>query len=205
MSLLNGISSEEIIGQTVGSEHMIYSTAQGMDAVKIENKLTYQHMGNICFGSLTEHDEKVDRVARFFDKTDLPYEIAKDIRRKLWGKFMLNVGINQSAAVYGCGYGGLQENGEARETAISAMKEVIALSEKEGINLTMTDLNYWLSVLDAVSPQGKPSMQQDMEAKRLSEVGLFSGTVLELGKKHKMTFPTNQMLHDRIESAESKY
>ncbi|WP_439647377.1 ketopantoate reductase C-terminal domain-containing protein [Aquibacillus saliphilus] len=31
-----------------------------------------------------------------------------------------------------------------------------------------------------MNPEGKPSMRQDMEAKRHSEVELFGGTVLEL-------------------------
>ena len=85
------------------------------------------------------------------------------------------------------------------------MREVMVLSEKEGINLTETDLDYWLNVLDPLSPEGKPSMRQDMEAKRLSEVELFSGAVLELGRKYKVSTPINDAFYRRIKEIETQY
>lgn len=41
LSLLNGISSEEIIASKIKQGHIIHCIAQGMDAVKLGNKLTY--------------------------------------------------------------------------------------------------------------------------------------------------------------------
>ena len=207
LSLLNGISSEEIIGQSFGMDKMLYSVAQGMDAVKVGNSLTYKHMGMICFGGGTpgEKDEKVEVVRGFFEKTSLPHEVVADMRTKLWSKFMLNVGANQAAAIFGLDYGSIQSEGPARDTMIAAMKEVIVLSQKEGVHLTEADLDYWLHVLDGLDPKGKPSMSQDLEAKRYSEVELFSGTVLTLGRKYGLKFPVNQMLYDKIKAIESTF
>lgn len=208
MSLLNGINSEEIIGQAFGMDKVLYSVAQGMDAVKIDNKLTYHNMGMICFGDIesgSQPSKKVEAVTRFFDKVALPYEVSFDMRKRLWGKFMLNVGVNQAVAVYECDYGGILKEGPVRDTMISAMKEVIILSEKEQIYLTQADLDYWLHVLEGLNPLGKPSMRQDLEAKRFSEVELFAGTVLALGQKHCLSFPTNQMLYDKIKEIESHF
>lgn len=207
LSLLNGITSEKLIGQTYGMEKMLYCVAQGMDAVKVENKLTYDHMGMICFGEgqpgvLTE---KVQAVSDFFKRTELPSEVDTDMYKRLWGKFMLNVGVNQTVAIYESNYGEIQVEGEARNTMIAAMREVISLSKKEGIDLTEEDLNYWLKVLDKLSPNGKPSMRQDLEAKRYSEVDLFAGTVLELAKKHGLPTPVNKKLYERIKYLESMY
>lgn len=207
LSALNGIKSEEIIGQTYGIDRVLSCVAQGMDAVKEGNQLTYDHMGMLCIG---DHQpglpsENVQRVARFFDKIEFPYIIDEDMFKRQWGKFMLNVGVNQTVAVYESNYGEIQREGEAREMMISAMREVIPLSEKVGANLTEEDLNYWLKVLSTLSPEGKPSMAQDLEAKRFSEVELFAGTVLELGKKYDLPTPVNQELYDRIKLIESKY
>ena len=46
LSALNGISSESVIGQAYGEEKILYCVAQGMDAVKEGNQLTYDHIGN---------------------------------------------------------------------------------------------------------------------------------------------------------------
>jgi len=207
ISAINGISSEEIIGQAYGMDKMLYSTAQGMDAVKVGNRLTYAHMGTLCFGDREPGSisSKTKQLARFFERVEFPYEVATDMQKRLWGKFMLNVGVNQTMAVYEGNYGTVQREGEARDTMIAAMREVIALAEKEGILLTEEDLNYWLSILGTLSPEGKPSMRQDMEARRYSEVELFSGTVLALARKHHLPTPVNQKLYDRITAIERQY
>jgi len=208
LSLLNGISSEELIGQAFGHNKVIYSVAQGMDAVKVGNKLTYKNKGMICFGDKEpglNTSEKVKAVKNFFEKMSIPYLVDTDMQKRQWGKFMLNVGVNQAVAVYECDYGEIKKVGPARDTMILAMKEVIALSEKENVNLTLEDLNYWLSILDGLNPLGKPSMRQDLEAERYSEVELFSGTVLKLAKRHNLPCPTNQKLYDRIKEMENNF
>lgn len=100
------------------------------DAVKIGNTLQYTNMGMICFGDLIpgEISEKTKTVASFFEKMELPYLVDTDMQRRLWGKFMLNVGINQSVAVFDNNYGGVQKDGKARDIMIQAMREVVRIS-----------------------------------------------------------------------------
>lgn len=207
MSALNGIISEEMIGQAFGFDNVLYCVAQGMDAVKVNNELTYAHKGILVFGDKEPGtlSENVKAVEKFFKQTELPHEIDTNMNHRLWGKFMLNVGVNQTVAVYKSNYGEVQREGEARQTMIAAMREVLKIAEKEGIGLTENDVDYWLKVLGTLSPDGKPSMAQDVDAKRFSEVELFSGTVLKYGKKHGIEVPVNKMLYEKISSIESEY
>lgn len=207
LSALNGITSEAVIGQTYGMDKVLYCVAQGMDAVKIGNELTYTNRGMLCFGDWEPGivSEKVKRVADFFEKMEFPYEVDTKMTKRQWGKFMLNVGVNQTVAVFNSNYGEIQREGQAREIMIAAMREVMALSEYEGTYLTESDLEYWLGVLGRLDPEGKPSLAQDIEARRHSEVELFSGTVLELGLKHGIPTPVNKKLYDKIKIMESQY
>lgn len=207
LSALNGISSEEIIGNTFGMEKMLYCVAQGMDAVKIENKLDYKNMGMLCFGEKdnTVWSEKVTAVAEFFDTLKFPYEVPKDMDHRMWGKFMLNTGVNQTVAVYSTNYGGIQVEGEPRNVMIAAMREVIALSQKVGINLGEADLTYWLDVLATLNPLGIPSMRQDMAASRKTEVGLFSVTAIALGKQYNVPTPINEWLYHNVQELEKDF
>lgn len=207
LSALNGISSEYVIGEVYGMDKILYCVAQGMDAVKVGNKLTYEHMGMLCFGEGEEGvvSKKVKKVAEFFEKMNFPYEAVTDMNKRLWGKFMLNVGVNQTVAVYESNYGEIQKEGQARTIMISAMREVMALSKVKGTNLDEGDLNYWLNVLSTLNPSGKPSMRQDLEARRYSEVELFSGTVIKLGKECGIETPVNKQLYEKIKFIESQY
>jgi len=204
LSALNGITSEEIIGSTYGMDKLLYCVAQGMDAVKVGNRLTYDHMGMLVFGEKNSSDlTKVNAVADFFHKVDFPHQVDHNMMKRMWGKFMLNVGVNQTAAVSQAGnYGELQKEGPVRERMIAAMREVIALSEAENIALSEEDLNYWLRVLSTLSPQGKPSMRQDIEAGCISEVELFSGAVIQYGRKHQIETPVNEELYRTVKMIE---
>lgn len=206
LSLLNGITSEEQIGSVFGMDKVLHCVVQGTDGIRIGSRLTYDHRGTISFGELDgSASERINRVATFFERTGIPYEVVTDMRHRLWGKFMLNVGVNQTVAVYETNYGGVQREGEARDTMIAAMREVIPLANSEGIALGEEDLAYWLKILSKLGPEGQPSMRQDLEAKRYSEVGLFSGTVLELAERHGIHAPVNRWLYDRITYIESQY
>lgn len=207
LSALNGITSEAMIGETYGMERLLYCVAQGMDGIKTGNTLNYQHMGMLCFGDEEAGiiSDKTRTVDAFFNKTELPHEVETDMMKRMWGKLLLNVGVNQTAAVYRCNYGGLQQEGNARDTMIAAMREVIPLSERAGHPQTEKDLSYWLRVLDSLSPSGKPSMQQDIEAGITTEAELFSGTVIRLSREYGLTAPVNEMLYQRIREMEQEF
>ena len=148
ISVLNGISSEGILGERFGKEKMIHTVAQGMDAMKFGSKLQYTQTGNLHIGLAPgERAENLDAVKTFFDRTGVGYVEEDDIMRRMWSKFMLNVGVNQTCMVYGTTYGGVLADGEPNRTMISAMREVIALAGAEGILLNEQDLNQYIDII----------------------------------------------------------
>ena len=72
------------------------------------------------------------------------------------------------------------------------MKEVITLAAAVNVNLTDQDLAEWYSVLKTLSPKGKTSMLQDVEAGRKTEIEIFGEKVVDLGKTHGIPTPVNQ-------------
>jgi len=207
LSLLNGISSEEIVGSVYGEEKVLLSVAQGMDAVKVGGRLTYQNMGKIVFGDREPGvvSDKTRAVADFFTRAGVPHEVQTHMKRHLWSKFMLNVGVNQVTAVHRCNYAGVQEGGPYRGQMLDAMREVLRLSDLENAGLVEEDIGYWMNVLEGLSPEGKTSMQQDVEAGRPTEVELFAGTVIRLAEKHGIDVPINRALYDEIRAIERAY
>ncbi len=195
LSVLNGIVSEEIIGHAFGQEHMLYTVAQGMTAVKVGNQMTCHQKGILCFGELNakENSLNVERVKDFFDAVDLPYEINNQMQIKLWSKLMINVGVNQTVGYFNANNSIVQKPGEARDMVVAAMEEVLAVANKEGVALTQDDIVYWLKIIDSLEPEGSPSMAQDVKAGRKTEIELFAGTIVALAKKHGVSVPVNEM------------
>lgn len=207
LSLLNGITSEEIIGRQYGMARLLYSFVVGTDAVREGTHTRFSNIGRIVFGEKTNatYSAKVRAVKEFFDETGIPYQIPENMHRELWWKFMMNVGINQTSAILRAPYGTFQNIGEARELLEMASREVIALSVKAGVNLNEDDLQNAVKIIDSLGPEGKPSMLQDVEAGRKTEVEIFAGTVIELGRAYGMETPVNQILWRMIRTLERGY
>ena len=206
ISVMNGISSEQIIGERYGHEKVLYSIAQGMDAMKFGAALTYTKFGELRIGVRTpDQADRLKAMTDFLDRAKIAYVAEDDILHRLWGKFMLNVGVNQTCMAYETTYSGTLTPGEAHDTMVGAMREVIALAKAEHVNLTEQDLEDYIRLLETLSPDGMPSMRQDGISHRPSEVEMFAGTVGRMAKKHGLSTPVNDRLYERIKEMEAQY
>ena len=207
ISLLNGVTSEEALAERFGQEHVLYAVAQGMDAVKVGNSLTYTKPGQIVLGEREEGpvSARVQMAADYLIAHDVMVMPVGDMLRRQWSKLMFNVGINQATMVFECNYSGVQQPGKARDVMIGAMREAQALAALEGYPISDEEFDAWLALTDTFSPDGKPSMRQDGEAHRRSEVELFSGTMIRLGKKHGLSVPVNEWLYEKVKEMEAAY
>ena len=208
LSLLNGITSEEIIGRAYGMNPIIHCIVQGMDTIKENNLVTYAHFGKIYLGIHDENDLKkqnLQAVVDLFDRIEMPYAVEDDILRRMWCKLMLNVGVNQTVMIYEGTYETVQRPGRARDFMKAAMQEVILVAQKENVPITQADFDEYIRLLDTLNPAGMPSMRQDGLARRKSEVELFAGTVVVLAEKHGVDVPVNRKIYETILEMERAY
>jgi 2-dehydropantoate 2-reductase len=203
LSLLNGITSEEIIAKEYGEERVLHSFVVGIDAVREDTRINFSSIGKLFFGSnRPDRQILVDAVKDFFDRTGVPYVIPEDIMRELWWKFMMNVGVNQVSAILNAGYGVFQNIQEARDLMEAASMEVVYIAEKAGIDLRRDDILKCFEIINKLSASGETSMLQDIKAGRKTEVEMFSETVIELGKKYNINTPVNNILLKMIKTLE---
>ena len=184
ISVLNGISSEELLGAAYNPAQVVWCVAQKMSAKKEGNQVTADPTGELALGVPDGMDRShLDRLTAFFDGIGFAYSLPENIRVHMWSKLLCNTGCNQACMVYQCGYGGIQAPGPARDAMLGAMRGNIA----------------------GFPPEGEPSMRQDGKAHRRSEVELFSGTIRRLAEKHGISVPVNDWLYQRIHEIEAGY
>lgn len=206
LSLLNGISSEEIIGRAVGPEKVVPAFVTHMDSNRDGRSLAYTSSARIVYGEADgSRSERIRRLERLFSEAGVVALAVDDVRKRQWAKFMFNVGINQVGAVVGGPYGTFQSCPEARSALLDAMAEVVALAPHCGVDLTDGDVEEALLMLDSLDGEGKNSMLQDREAKRKTEVDLFAGEICRLGERFGVPTPVNALLFRMIRTLEWQY
>lgn len=206
VSVLNGITSEERIACRFGWKNVVFSVAQGMDAVFIDGSLTYTHEGEIRFGASEGTAEGVvNDLCEFYSRVGISYSVEDDIRRRMWTKLMLNVGVNQTCMAYGGNYGSVACPGEQNRCFIAAMRETLAVAQAQGVPVSEQDLFQMAELEASLDPEGLPSMAQDRINRKPSEVEEFAGTIIRLAQRHHILVPQNQWLYQKITEIEQEY
>ena len=200
LSLLNGVTSEKIIAKTYGREKLLYSYFIGHSAIRDGRNITHDDVNTIVYGSENSNDfENVERIQDFFEQAGINYLIPDDIIHSLWLKYMLNVSANQTTAILRMNFGEMLENDKCMDFAINVMKEVQAIAKAEGVRNTESMIDETIKHLHTMIPEGKTSMLQDVEAGRKTEVEMFAGTVIKLGKEFGIPTPYNKIIKEIIE------
>ncbi|MCF8079514.1 MAG: ketopantoate reductase family protein [Desulfobacterales bacterium] len=206
LSVMNGIDSEERIAAAYGWERTLYCVALGMDPLRENNRIRVHREGRLLFGEAENKGPsgRLAPICTLFDRCGIAWEIPDDMIRALWWKYMINIGINQCSAVCGAPFGLFQRFEEARALMDSAMAETIAVARARGIDLTEADIGECHKVMAGLSPEGKTSMLQDLDAVRRTEVDMFAGTLTAMAEDLGVDTPVNRTLLRIIRVLEEK-
>ncbi len=187
LSVLNGVESEKQVAAVYGEEHVLYSYMR-ISIVMKDGKTEFDpHKGSIHFGDLKndpEHySENVLAVKNLFDLCGIDYKVDADMLKGIWFKFMCNVAENMTCAMFGVPFGAFQKSDDANYFRHKAMWEVIHVANKLGIDIGQNEIDRQEHTIGRLPYENKPSTLQDLEAAKHTEVDMFAGTVVRLGKE----------------------
>ncbi len=196
LSLLNGITSEEVLSAAYPQAYVPLAAAVGIDAVRDGAGVRYSSLGWVEFGDPTpgERSPGSVRLENLLAAAGIAFVVQADMRHALWWKFLVNTGVNQVSALLEAPYALVQTEGPARDLMIAAQREVVAVAQASGVDLAEADIARFLDVLDTLGPDGYTSMAQDALAHRRTEVDQFAGTVVGLGHRYRVPTPVNGVL-----------
>ena len=120
----------------------------------------------------------------------------------MWLKFTLNLFSNQTSAILNLTFGEMKNNQRFIEFAKKIIKEVESIAKQkniQGLENLEADALYALSKM---CDEGKTSMLQDVLANKKTEVDIFAGEIIKLGKELGVATPYNQVLYDLIKIKE---
>ncbi len=120
-----------------------------------------------------------------------------EIANKQWLKLAINCVINPITAIYDI------DNGEVNNKKFNhqinqLLIEITEVSQKEGINLILTDLQEMVSKVAQATAKNCSSMRCDVLAGRPTEVDFINGYIHRLGERHNIATPENTRLWQQV-------
>lgn len=194
--LQNGLGNEDLVRKIVGKRCQVL---RGLTLIFAE----FLEPGRIKFGNaktilpLTNNGK---RIAEIFRESGLPVKLAKDMKKEIWKKLVVNCLLNPLTALFRV------KNNEIWGIALKSVREkiireCIKVATAEGIFFKKgfeKEIAKKMSFYTNYS-----SMCQDIIRGRKTEIDFLNGKILELGKKHKIQTPVNELLYYLIKFLES--
>ena len=196
LCVMNGVESEEKVAAAYGWNHVLYSYMR-MSIVMKNGRADFDpYWGKVYFGESenTVQTERVKAVSELMERCDIPYKVEKDMMWGLWFKYMCNVGENLTCALLGIPFGAFRSSEPANEIRWAAMKEVQAVAAAKGIIITEEQMRKQYDTVCRIPYNNKPSTLQDLEAGHKTEIDMFAGGMVRMGKELGIETPVCWML-----------
>ena len=205
MSLMNGVDSEEIIAEKVGVKHLLpavikVASHKEEDGYHFDPETTI----GIIFGELTApyDSDSIRAIEELFKETGIHFRATEYAREEMWSKFRLNVCNNLPQAILGAGVGCYRDSVHMKAISDGLKGELEAIAQAKGIDLSKTEASSGRG--SAVPPSARYSTLQDLDAGRHTEIDMFSGALIRMGKELGIPTPYNEYTYHMIKALEEK-
>ena len=205
MSLMNGVDSEELIAAQVGAAHVLpalikVASHRTEDGVRFDPETTI----GIIYGELTApfDSDRVQAVRALFADTGIHFRVTEHIREEIWSKFRLNVCNNLPQAILGAGVGCYSDSAHIKAISDGLRRELEAIAAAKGIDLSKAAAASTYG--STVPPTARYSTLQDLDAGRHTEIDMFSGALMRMGRELGIPTPYNEYTYHMIKALEEK-
>ncbi|MFQ5901258.1 MAG: ketopantoate reductase family protein [Thermodesulfobacteriota bacterium] len=194
LSLLNGVESEEFLGNRFGIEKVVGGVAFIGSTIESPGIILHTAAGFITFGEMDgRKSTRGKKIKEMFKRANIPCSISGDINRDIWSKMVWNVGFNAITAITNALVSDVLTEEWTRLIVEQSMEEAIKAAEKKGVILPDNIVSKTIAKTERAG-KIKTSMLQDIERKKRTEIEFINGAIIRIGKEVGLYTPVNETL-----------
>ena len=205
ISWQNGIDTAQVLAQHLGAEAVMRGVVN-FGCVPLAPghiRLAFHHRPHF----LQELDPRscvaADGICQVLSACGLETQHSTNIADRVWRKAVLNACMNPLCAVTGMTMVEIIEDPITFSLVDALLKEAIAVARANEFSLGSDFYPYAISYIKNAGNH-KPSMLQDIEAKRRTEIDYINGKIVEYGVQAGIPTPYNTMIRGLVKALEPK-
>lgn len=202
LTLQNGLGNIEKIAKVAGIEKVIAGTTTHGATLLAPGSIFHAGAGETTIGELDGSiTDRITKIADTFTKSGIKTTVSNKIMNIIWGKLLINIGINPFTALTEMLNGQLLIFPEIRQLMAEAIKEALKVAEAQGIKLDYDPIEKTIKVAEATA-KNKSSMLQDILRGKRTEIDAITGEVVRLGEKYGIPTLVNKTLYALVKAKE---
>jgi 2-dehydropantoate 2-reductase len=195
VTLQNGLGNLETIADALGAERTLLGMTYVGAAMVGPGHARLTAAGQSFLGEPNgERSGRVEQLARTLSEAGMPTEVTDRLWEMVWGKLVINAALNATCALTGATGEGAVRSDAAYEWLGLVAEETAAVAVALGMTLPYADAAARVRKHCRDVGRSKPSMLQDMELGRPTEIDAINGAVVREGARLGIPTPFNRAL-----------
>ncbi len=195
VTLQNGLVNSERVARWVGRERTIEGvTMMPAEFIGPGEVASSDPSETWLYHANGQASELVDTIAKDFNKAGIVCTVSAEVQRFIWQKACFNVAMNALCALTNGSPGLLQEYADGNALAHEIADETLAVAVHSGITVDAAKVHTLIDYACANHTWHRPSMLQDLNHGRMTEVDVLNGYIEQAARQHGLTAPLNQMM-----------
>jgi len=206
LSLQNGVDNADKIAARWGERRALAGVVYLGSQLVGPGTIKHLAGGRIVFGEMDGSvGDTTQSIERALTAAQIPCEFSKDIRRKAqWRKLLWNAPFCAISCLTRATVREVIESESLRKLAVHCMAEVTQAARTQGVDLEPELIDETLNFSKTLG-DFKPSMLQDLEARKPLEYEAFNGIVVKLLRQAGNDAPVNQVFYGTLEYLDKKF
>ncbi len=195
VTLQNGLGNGERVANWVGVERTIEGvTMMPADFIGPGEVASSDPAETWLYHANGQASELVETIARDFNKAGITSTVTAEVQRFIWQKACFNVAMNALCALTNGSPGLLQQFADGNALAHEIAEETLGVAEQIGIAVDAHKVHQLIDYACANHTWHKPSMLQDLNHARITEVDALNGYIAQVALQHGLTAPLNHTM-----------
>lgn len=204
LTLQNGLGNVEAICAVVPQQRVLAGTTSHGATLLGKGHVRHAGKGQTRIGSVTAAAaDRVDDIVQVFNNAGIDTERAGDLQSLLWGKVLINCGINPLCALLDVPNGMVLELPELYGVMEATVREVAAVAAGSGVAIPFDDPVGVVAGVCRATATNICSMLQDVRAGRRTEIQSINGAVARAAVGVGVAVPLNNALTRLVSARET--
>jgi 2-dehydropantoate 2-reductase len=206
LTMQNGLGNVEILRRHLPHAELIAgTTSQGATLVDVGH-VRHAGIGKTAFGQVSAgkpSSEFLENLVELMKISGIEVDLASDVESLIWGKLLINVGINALTAILNVQNGKLLEFSPARQLLSDLVMEGRELTKQKKIKIPYDDPVARVEEVCRLTSKNFSSMYQDLNRSGRTEIDFINGAIVREGKALDIPCPYNESVTRIIHGLEA--
>lgn len=196
VSLQNGWGNSDVIAQAYGAERLVSGVTYQSARVEGPARIAHTSQGTTVVGPFAQGSsmDRAELVSKLQNDAGIETTTTPRVYREIWKKVVLNTATLPTAALTGLFAGEVGEPGAVLDLADAIAVESVAILRAAGYDIDPAERVASINSLLGRAGKGKPSMLQDVEAKRKTEIEVINGAIVRQAEALGLDAPLNRAM-----------